>query len=517
MSLRYQSLRMFYLSVLLGGCLALGVSVAPVALAQANGTQPALLVEVYPKPQTPLATYQPSPALTQALPQPTQALAWDELMRQVREHHPKVWQAALAIKQAQAKHLESQGAFDPNWTSDLKALRYNSSSKRGEAGEGIGGTSQVEMLTPYGVKVEAGAALNAGDVKSPMSATGEAGTYHIGVTVPLLRGARWNKASVTERLALLSVDVSSAAWVTAQLATMQEANKAYWQTWIYQQQQALWEGFVALADTQRQQVATRANAGDLPLINTTEAERNWLKRQADWVKVQQQAQQSQLALSLYTWQSPEVPTPLPAEGWALPQARQTPPSPPDDPTALEATLTQALQRHPQLQRVQWQRKQTEVEAAYANNLRLPDLDLVVAPGVDVGGDSVGPVFEAGIKLTVPLRNRTAKGKILLAELTFEQLNNDQRWLVQQLATAWQQSLVAWRMTYQQYLVTQRMATEAQRLAEGERRRFLLGDGTLFLVNQRELDAVLAEVDLLNSEAAVHEAARLFELQTLQWL
>jgi outer membrane protein TolC len=57
---------------------------------------------------------------------------------------------------------------------------------------------------------------------------------------------------------------------------------------------------------------------------------------------------------------------------------------------------------------------------------------------------------------------------------------------------------------------------AQRLEEGERIKFQLGDSTLFLVNQRERATAEARLKLIEIQAEYEQAAATFRAATVQF-
>ena len=151
-----------------------------------------------------------------AEPVASKPLTLEAVLLQVQQNHPKLRGAELERRMAAAKRLEKQGAFDPAIVMDDDTQRYNSYPTRGEAKfESLNDVS-VGMLTRYGAKFSASSNYHYGDVKSPASGTGAAGSHFLGLNVPLLRNARINEKAAAERKALIGEPLADAEYTQCQ-------------------------------------------------------------------------------------------------------------------------------------------------------------------------------------------------------------------------------------------------------------------------------------------------------------
>jgi outer membrane protein TolC len=124
-------------------------------------------------------------------------------------------------------------------------------------------------------------------------------------------------------------------------------------------------------------------------------------------------------------------------------------------------------------------------------------------------------MKAGISLGLPLRQRTAVGRIQEAELKLEKLSLDLQLERQRVLTEVDDSVSAVRQTYQRYVAAMQELELARRLEQGERERFSLGDSTLFLVNQRERATAEAAVKVIALRAEYEQSLALFRAVTTQ--
>jgi outer membrane protein len=152
----------------------------------------------------------------------------------------------------------------------------------------------------------------------------------------------------------------------------------------------------------------------------------------------------------------------------------------------------------------------------AKNQRLPAIDLAVSPGRDAGLGSIGNTVKAGVSFTLPLRQRTADGRIAAANLKIQKLGLDLLNERQRITTEVLDAVSAINTTYDRYLAAQAEVQLAIRLEEGEREKFRLGDSTLFLVNQRERATAEARVKLIEIQTEYEQAVAAFRAATVQF-
>jgi outer membrane protein TolC len=101
---------------------------------------------------------------------------------------------------------------------------------------------------------------------------------------------------------------------------------------------------------------------------------------------------------------------------------------------------------------------------------------------------------------VPLRTRTAQGKMQQAQLKLDKLVQDIRQTRQDIRLQIEDVLSALEAVWLRYEAAEEEWQLAQQLEQGERTRFDLGDSTLFLVNQRERATAEAAVRLIDLRA-----------------
>lgn len=443
---------------------------------------------------------------------PSEPLLLDDVLRQVQGNYPKLSAADAQRRAAAAKLREKQGAFDPVFTGGSEHTRFPDSGKLGALKSFTASFAGVEFLTPYGIKVITGGRRHDGSVKAPLSPTGSTGEYFVGVKLPLLAGAGINEKSAALRQSRLGVPLANTEFDQMRIEVLLKAATVYWDWVAAGRRVEVARDLLALARTRAEAVRERAEAGDLPLIDVTEANQEVQRRVEGLRKSEREWQKETFKLSVFLWNADGTPMPLPTSG-SLPPAAAPEGALADE--KVENGRSLALERRPELQALTVAQQITRVSLDLARNQRLPAVDLSVAPGVDTGFGGAGGTLKAGISVGLPLRQRTAEGRIEEARLKLEKLELDQQLERQRILTEVEDAASAVRQAYQRYLAAAEEVALARRLEQGERERFALGDSTLFLVNQRERTSAEAAVKLITIQAEYEQALALFRAVTVQ--
>ena len=449
---------------------------------------------------------QPRPSPPQSPTPAVGTLTLEEVLNQVDAHHPKVRGAQAERELASAKRLEKQGAFDPVINFGTDFLQYNSTSRRGSILNTRTNDAEVEYLTRSGIKLFAGSRFNYGNIKSPLSSTGNTGEYYIGVKVPLLRNFRINEKSAAERQAFLGEPFADEQVRLTRLDLQLKAAQHYWDWVAAKQKLDVARNLLELANIRADAVKARVTAGDLPPIDAIEAEQEVQRRQGGLTKAERDWQKAAFKLSLYLWEAggQTAPTPV-AANVPINFARPTVFA---DERAVEAQRL-ALERRPELKLLSINQDISQVDLALGRNQRRPALDLGFSPGRDTGFGGIGNTLKAELSISLPLRQRTADGRIQAAQAKLQKLDLDLLNQRQTIVVEVNDAFNAINTTYERFVAAEREVQLARQLEVGERTRFNLGDSTVFLVNQRERATAEAETKLIEIRAEYEQAVAAF--------
>jgi outer membrane protein TolC len=442
-------------------------------------------------------TLGPLSAQTEAVQRP---LELKDVLTQVEQNHPKLLGAQLVNQIASAKVLEKQGAFDPSVGLASGYQRYNSSSTPGKASDYFSNSATVFRTDPSGIKWEAGWINNQGSVKSPASSTGDAGELFVGASIPLLRGLNINEKSIALSQAEIAEEQVQFDYKGLRLALLLESGSAYYNWVMSVMQREIVEENLGLALERAKQVAVSIEVGDRPRIDQVEADREVQKREEALLKAERIVQKSAIKLALYLWNSEGKAQSIPSQDEA---PRSMPESEIVNGERVASLQVEALELRPELKRLRLQKSIVELDQELAKNGRLPQLDLKLRPGADLGQNGIGFTFKAGLELVIPLATRTADGKERAASIKLQKLSLDEVETIRRILLQVQDAageVEATRLRLERALDVYRLSKE---LEEAERLKFELGDSSLFLVNSRErstVEAALKVLELRNEQA-----------------
>ena len=428
----------------------------------------------------------------------------EQFLDQVDRNYPKIMGAEVERQIAGAKAYAKAGAFDPQLSLKREKLEYKSSTSGSEF-EKDKVDFAVDVPTRSGIKWYAGAreseTLELG--KKPK----DFDKYYVGIKVPLLRDWRMNAKLAAERQARLGVPLAEAVRREVRLEILRGAGEAYW-TWVA----ACRERDVAvemqeLAETRFVAVREQVDRGDKPELAAVEAGREVQKRRGQIAKAERNVQKAALKISLYLWDDDGSPGDPPEPGQA-PVA--FPPILDVQPYEVKAAELRAVAKRPELESVRIERRIVDIDRQLAKNDGRPAVDLFLNPGRNTALDVFEPVerrLRAGFKVSVPLRTRSADGRLEAARLKDQKLRMMRRLVEQQVRVEVRDAASRiWTDSERLQAAVAELAL-AKRLEEGERENFRLGGGTLFLVNSREryrAEAQLKQIEV----AADYQQARL---------
>ncbi|MBX9883600.1 MAG: TolC family protein, partial [Novosphingobium sp.] len=419
---------------------------------------------------------------------------WSDHELRQAQHMEKTFtqivEAMARVRQAEGRALSAEGAFDTVFDVDAQSRvlgYYTGAYLEGKA---------TRPLTDNGGQLYGGYRISRGlfPVYEDKSYTSQLGELKIGGLFALLRDR-----AIDERRGRVSIaarDIDAARLEREMVAIgVQARAAATYQNWVAAGLRLkAYQALLDLAEQRRAGIARQVQLGARPAILLTEADTNIVRRRALVVRSEQEFGGAANALSFfYRDENGErlVPGPerLPAN---LPGFRPTRPGQPAD--------------RPDVQTLGARLAQSELKLALAENELKPRLDVRGELSYDIrptgrrGISRDGEEAIVGVRLTVPLQRRSARGKIAEARAEIDGLRTRQQLVREQIAVEVKGIAIAVDGAAR----TARLAADEARLADdlaaAERRRFDLGASDFFLLNLREEAATDARVRLLDAQA-----------------
>jgi outer membrane protein TolC len=430
-------------------------------------------------------------AAAQPLPAATTPLGLDDVLAAARFHAPQVLEALAKVRGAEAKLLTTEGAFDTLFSAnvDIRPTGYYDGSNAG--------VRVYQPLATNGGNVYAGYDISRGDFPTYQANefTARAGRLTAGTLFSLLRDRdiderRFNRAIATGDAVLADTDRLMVA------IGVQARAVATWNNWVIAGQRVgVYKGLLQLALDRQAGFKRQVSEGLRPAILLTENEQNILRRQTLVVQAEQALEQAAVALSLY-WRDDDGNPMLPGPERLPPRLGA--------PLPLADDVMAALENRPDLRVVDVRIAQARTKLALDRNYFLPKLDVKAEVNQYVGDAGMGArnytglESKVGIALSVPLQQRTARGRLGQTTADIEGFTQRRRLLEDQIRNEIMNLSIAARQSRRLLGIAIDEQDRAGLMANAERRRFQEGASDFFLVNIREEAAADAQVRRLDA-------------------
>jgi outer membrane protein TolC len=423
-------------------------------------------------------------------------LSLGEVLRAADDAFPSLIAARADVDAAAGERLSAAGGFDPVWKTRGTAVPWSGYPQTRL-------DTFLEAPTPlWGASFFAGYRYGAGKFQDyyGMRETWTGGELRAGGVVPILRDgpidkrrADLAKAELAQRLAGLSLEQQ-------RLAVRRLAAARYWDWVAAGRKREIARALLSIAKDRDAQLAARASAGDVAQFDRQDNQRALVQREALVVAAQRAVENAAFELSLYL--RDERGEPVTPPDARLPSGLPAP----DEHLGDDVDVEGALARRPDVQRLEVARKRQEVELRYEKNQLWPRLDVGVAVSKDLGtsprpeADGLGSAeIEVSATLDVPILYRAPLGRIDAARAGLAKLDADLKLAKDRVVVEVRDAWSALKAARERARWAHQEVEVAERLEQGERTRFNLGDSTQLFVNLREqttVEARMREVDAL---------------------
>lgn len=427
---------------------------------------------------------------TCAVAQDGNPLTLNAVLRSSATHAPQIVEALARVRQAEGRALAAEGAFDTVFDGEVQsrvAGFYDGAYAEARA---------TRPLTGNGGQLYGGYRMSRGTlpVYEDRGYTDRLGELKMGGLFALLRDRAIDERRGRLAIAAGDIDLARLEREMVAIGVQARAIGAY-QNWVAAGLRlSVYRSLLDLAEQRRGGIARQVQLGARPAILLTEMDQNIVRRRALVVRSEQEFAAAANALSFfYRDETGERITPAPDRlPAALPEFRP-------------GRVTGPIDR-PDLQSLGARLEQSEVRLALAKNDLRPRLDLRGELGYDIGRTGLGGRSRdgeeaiVGLRFSIPLERRQAKGRIGEARAEIDGLRTRQRVVADQIAVEVEGIAIAVDGAERSAVLAAEEAELAGRMAAAERRRFELGASDFFLLNLREEAATDARVRLLDAQA-----------------
>ncbi len=427
----------------------------------------------------------------------------------VGNYHPVARQANLLPEQARAELRIARGGWDPLLYSDYNNKTYNSSNYYSFF------ENTIKIPVWYGIEVKAGYDVAYGNNLNPESKLPGGGLGYLGIQVPLGSELLFDKKRAALRQAQLFTKASEQEKISQLNDLFLDALKTYYD-WSYAYAEyTIYKQAVKIAEDRFAATCKAAQLGDRPAIDTTEALTQLQSRQLQEVDAKMRYINALLQVNNFLWLPDGRPYPL--------DTLLTPSTP--DTAFLRATLslggmeqlTATLHTvHPTLLLYNFKLKQLEIERRLKIESLKPRLNLqynLISNKFNFGSEA-GLLFtnsyKFGLQFSMPLSFTQARGELNKVKLKTQETTYALELKTQQLINKLRSSFNELSALQQQTRIYLQNTAAYKVLLEGEQKRLLNGESSLFLVNARENRFIETQLKIAEVVTKYYKAEATYE-------
>lgn len=440
----------------------------------------------------------------QALPLSSeQTLTPDEVLERSVRHFPSILESLASRNAAAGESLSAQGAFD---------VVFSASTRNRLTGFYDGQVVEAKAernLRPLGGQVYGSYKLSQGDfpVYEDINFTDEFGEFKVGALFSLLRDRAIDSRRFSISDAGLALRQADLEVLLTKLGVQHKALSAYWRWVAAGHKLDIYRGLRVLAEERQAGLERQVSSGARAEIFLTENRQNITRRRIFERQAVRDLNQAEARLALYYRAADgSLDHPAPA---------QLPPVPVMDGVVIDWLVNQdpqlpdVLSQRPDLAVLRTSIERARGRVALAENDLKPRLDFSFEASKDLGDIAQGGISRdaadtvVGLKFSVPLEQRRARGRLATAKASMNALAQKTQLMEDKIAIEIETILIELRTASDLLALAALEVSQADTMRAAEQRRFSQGASDFFLVNVREETAADARIRYIDAELRGH--------------
>jgi outer membrane protein TolC len=424
---------------------------------------------------------------------PSKEFTYDEFLGYVKKYHPLVKTANLEISRAQASLMMARGGFDPKIEVDFDKKQFKNQEYFSIL------NSSFKIPTWYGIEIKAGFDNNEGIFLNPENTMPNQGLTSLGITVPLGQGLFINQRMADVRQAKIQLQLSQAERKLQAIEVLYDASIAYFNWKKNYSEVQLYEEYNRYAQIRFDGIRSLIKEGDKPAIDSVEAGIIVKNRILNLEDSSQKLAKAKLELSNFLWLENNIPLELADE--LIPELQ------------LEFTIQESLRtndllntnfsitNHPKISALQSKIDILNVERKLKANMLLPK--------VDVGYSYLSEPslidnyrfenYKIGLDFSFPLFLRKERGSLKLTKFKVQETEFALDIETVQLTNKINAQKIEITSLVKQKELIKAVVQDNLTMLSSEERLFSFGESSLFLINTRENNLVLAQLSRIALE------------------
>jgi outer membrane protein TolC len=424
---------------------------------------------------------------------PSKEFTYTEFLGYVKKYHPLVKTANLEISKSQANLMMARGGFDPKIEVDFSQKQFKDKEYYSIL------NSSFKIPTWYGIEIKAGFDNNEGIYLNPENTVPNQGLTSLGITVPLGQGLFINQRMADVRKAKMQMQLSQAERKLQAIAILYDASLAYFNWKRNFNEVQLYEEYNSNAQIRFKGIQALIQQGDKPSIDSVEAGIIVKNRILNLEDSELKLAKAKLELSNFLWLENNIPLELSDE--LIPEIQ------------LEFTIQESLKtndllnsdfsviNHPKINALQSKIDMLNVEKKLKANMLLPK--------IDVGYSYISEPsyidnyqfqdYKIGLDFYFPLFLRKERGSLKLAKFKVQETEFALDLEKVQLTNKINAQKMEIESLLRQKELIKGLVQDNLTMLNSEERLFSFGESSLFLINTRENNLVIARLSQIALE------------------
>ena len=419
-------------------------------------------------------------------------LSFNDYIGLVKENHPVAQQVNLMTKNVDANRMMARGQFDPK-------IEASSENKRFEGSNYFQlNQAKVKVPTWFGIELNAGFESANGIYTDNSDNLPDRGIWNAGFSVPLAKNFLIDERRAAIKQAKVFARATEQEQILAFNDLLQVAADVYID-WQYNQELLkLAINGVDLAFNRWKDTKSSFIQGDKPAIDTLESYINYVTRESQRIEFLQELENARLAVENLLWRDGYIPQELEigVQPDSLNQSFLQ-----GQMDSLSLIRVALIASHPELILYDTKVESLQIDNRLQRESLKPDLRVQFNPLLATNDQSLFAPYNAnnykwGASLSYPLLLRKERGKIRMTNIKIETTQLDAKIKEQSII----QLLDTYENTVQQTIAKNELLnTNIDNyfdLLRAERRKFDIGESSVFLLNSRETKYLESQQKLL---------------------
>lgn len=419
-------------------------------------------------------------------------LTFEEYIAIVKENHPMAYVSELKGNEASYLIQEGRGGFDPKLNGNLNQKYFDGKQYYSHLHAGL------KVPTWFGITVQAGYDENSGVRLNPEDYTSNTGLWSAGLAIELGNGLFIDQRRADLKQAKIYANSTQMEQQLMMNQLVFDASVAYYDWFKAYNTFIIYQEAVENATARFENVKGLSEFGDKPSIDTLKALIFLQERQLNFEIARLELDNKRAMVEVFLWQDGFIPLEISEDLHPLNYDAFVTSLPPlmspemMDSLALQHPDFIIAQNKIELAKIDYRLKREQLKPSVQLKYNALSTNGNQTPFADYSVSN----YNWGATVSYPIFTRKERAKANLAQLKLEQQETQLELKGAELNYKIQTSFNVWSSTVNQYEIYRRSILNYTNLLQSEITLFEIGEGSMFLVNQRDQELIEARLKLI---------------------